>query len=121
MKNLPLCFTALISLALVGCASSGAAFKDMSPTPTASLSGEWLTLHLGDSAKGRTYSIESKMKVQGDKVYVTAKHSLQLSSHEVTLLLNKPGQQPITEVLWINPDKSVVSVPLVVEGFGRSF
>jgi len=106
---------AVTGMFLSGCAGSGAAFKDMSPTPTASISGEWLTLRLGQAKRDITLSVQPKMRIEGGKVYVTGFHTHSMVSKEISTLLTAPGQVPIKEVFWVNPDGTKTSVPLAAE------
>jgi hypothetical protein len=105
----------LIGLALVGCQSPDAAFKDMSPTPTAILSDDWLTVHLGADTKNSSGWVRPNATLKDRTVYVNGYHTRQFTSRELSLPLSVPAQSEGLRVVWVNPDGSAVPVPLTQE------
>jgi len=109
MKTLLLSSLALIALALTGCGTA-TAWNQMSPTPTASLSGEWLTIHLGADLKGEIQGVVPAAKVEGNKVYVSGHHTHASVSREFSVTV--PTNAGPIEVFWVEPDKTTVPIPV---------
>jgi hypothetical protein len=115
MNKLHACFFALISLVLVGCRGPSAAFKDMSPTPTAAISGDWLTVRLGADTKNSAGWVRPKVRLEGRTAYVNGYHTLRFTSLQFSMPLTVPTQMEGLRVVWVNPDGSTVPVPLTKE------
>ena len=101
-----------LTLVLTGCHKPEVKFTDMRPNPTATISGDTVTLHLGGDLLTSAYWIHPKAKVQGQTVYVFGYRTLQEQSREYIVHLPASVSSQSVSVVWINPDGSHVAIPI---------
>jgi|SRR3989442_8089045 len=115
MKHSNAILIAMMSLLLAGCRSPEVAFKDMEPTPTASVSGSTLTVHIGvdTNIPSSVVWVRPKAKVDGQTVLVTGSLSfLREQNRQFVFRLPASVSSQSVGVVWVNPDGSRVPVPV---------
>ena len=101
-----------LSIVLTGCHKPEVKFTDMRPTPTATVSGDRVTVHLGgDYLNSATY-VCPKSKVEGQTVYVFGYRTLREQKRELSIRLPASVSSRSVAVVWIDPDGSDVPVPI---------
>ena len=115
MKHSNTILIAMMSSLLTGCHSPEVAFNDMSPTPTASVSGSTLTVHIGvdTNIPSSEVWVRPKAKVDGQTVLVTGSLSFyREQSREFVFRLPASVSSQSVGVVWVDPDGSRVPVPI---------
>jgi hypothetical protein len=102
-----------LTVFLTGCHKPEVKFTDMRPSPTATVSGNTVTIHLGGDFLTSAYYIHPQVRVQGQTVYVFGYRTLKEQSREYVVLLPSSVSSQSVSVVWINPDGSHVTIPIV--------
>ena len=101
---------------LVGCRGPQVAFRDMDPKPTASVSGDTLTVHLGviTNIPVSEVWIGHKARIAGQTVSITGYQSFyHEQSREFAVRLPTSVSPQAVSVFWVDPDGSHVTVPII--------
>ncbi len=105
----------IIGTFLAGCRGPQVAFRDMDPKPTASVTGDILTVHLGviTNIPVSEVWIGHKAKVIGHTVSIIGFQSFNYEqSREFAVQLPTPVSSQSVSVVWLEPDGSHVTVPI---------
>jgi hypothetical protein len=100
-----------LSVFLTGCHKPEVKFTDMRPTPTATVSTNTVTVHLGGAYLTSAYWVHAKSKVEGQTVVVYGYYTLKELSHEYVVKLPASVSSQTVAVVWLNPDGSRVPIP----------
>ena len=112
MKRFATILLLSLSVVLTGCHKPEVKFSDMRPTPTATVSGDTVTIHLGgDYLNSATY-VCPKSKVEGQVIYVFGYRTLREQKREFGIRLPASVSSQAVTVVWIDPDGSRVPVPI---------
>ena len=102
-----------LSVLLSGCAKPDVKYSDLRPATTATISGSTVTIHLGSDMLASACWTRPKAKVEGQTVYVVGYRTMQEQSREFTLQLPASANPPSFSIVWVDPDGSHVTVPIV--------
>jgi hypothetical protein len=112
MRRFSTILTLVLGLVLTGCHKPEVNFTDMRPTPTATVSGGTVAVHLGgDYLNSATY-VHPKARVEGQTVYIFGYRSLKKQDRECIVQLPASVSAQAVAVFWINPDGSRITVPI---------
>jgi hypothetical protein len=96
---------------LSGCSmSSDINFNRMTTTPTASITGDKLTIKLGTPTHASASWVWPKVKIDNDMIYVFGNLRFRESQSEYSIRL--PETRPKWNILWVNQDGSTTPIPL---------
>jgi hypothetical protein len=112
MKRLAAVLLLSFTVLLTGCHKPEVKFTDMGPSPTATVSGQNVTIHLGSDLINSASWIHAKANVRGQTVYVFGYRSLRTQSWEYVVHLPASVDSKSLSVIWIDPDGSQVSIPI---------
>ena len=101
-----------LSATLVGCSSSQIAFMDISPTPTATISRDTVTVHIGSDMRDSACFVRPKAKIEGQTICLVGHRTLREQSREFAVKLPASMSPKSVTVVWRNPDESRVSIPI---------
>jgi hypothetical protein len=112
MKRYSTILILVLSMVLTGCHKPEVKFTDMRPAPTATVSGDAVTVHLGgDYLNSATY-VHPKARVEGQTVYIFGYRTLKEQRREYVVRLPASASSQTIAVVWLNPDGSQVPVPI---------
>jgi hypothetical protein len=112
MKKLMAALILVSSGLLVGCHTPEVVFTDMTPTPTATISGNQVTVHLGSHNLASACWVHPVSKIQGETVYVYGYLTFNEIRREYVVNLPTSVSSQAVVVIWLNPDGSHILVPL---------
>ena len=101
------------SVFLGGCAKPDVKYSDLRPATTATISGRTVTIHLGSDMLASACWTRPKAKVEGQTVYVVGYRTMQEQSREFLVQLPASASPQSLSVVWIDPDRSHVTVPIM--------
>jgi hypothetical protein len=105
----------IIGTFLAGCRGPQVAFHDMDSKPTASITGDILTVHLGviTNIPVSEVWIGHKAKVVGHTVSIIGFQSFDYEQNrEFAVQLPTPVSSQSVSVVWVDPNGSHVTVPI---------
>ena len=102
----------ILSVCLTGCHKPEVKFTGMLPTPTATISSDRVTVHLGSDYLTSANWVHAKSRIEGQTVYVYGYHTLKEMSHEYVVKLPASVSSQTVTVMWLDPDGSQVPVPI---------
>ena len=111
MKRFATILILVASVFLTGCHKPEVKFTDMRPTPTATISTNSVTVHLGGAWLTSAYWVHPKSKIKEQTVYVYGYYTLKEMSHEYVIKLPSLVSTQTVSVVWLNPDGSTVPIP----------
>jgi hypothetical protein len=97
------------SVFLAGCRKPEVKFTDMRPTAT--VSSNAVTVHLGAAYLTSAYWVHAKSKIRDQTVYVYGYYTLKEMSHEYVIKLPASVSTQTVSVVWLNPDGSTLPIP----------
>ena len=109
-----LCCAAL-GLVLTGCCGPEVAFSDLDPKPTASLAGRSLTIRIGVDTNIPSSEVWVRVKARiKDGTVNLAGHAVYLREQPKSYTLHLPAslESQSVSVIWVNPDRSRVAIPV---------
>ena len=113
MKKFTPVFILVLSVFLTGCHQPEVKFTDMRPAPTATVASNAVTIHLGSDMLTSADWVHPKVKIEGQTIYVFGYLTLQEQSREYIVRLPAPVNSQSVSIVWIDPDGSHVTVPIV--------
>ena len=106
-------FLLLLTLLLAGCAAPDVKYADLQPATTATVAGDTVTVHLGSDLKASACWTRPKARVEGTIVYVVGYRTMRERSREFVVRLPPATNALPVSVVWIDPDRSRVAIPIV--------
>ena len=101
------------SVLLFGCANPDVRYADLKPATTATLAGETVTVHLGSDLTASACWTSPKARVEGSTVFIVGYRTLREKSRDFVVRLSAQASSQPVSVIWVNPDGSKVSIPIV--------
>jgi len=111
MKHFATILLLSFSVFLTGCSKPDVKYSDLSPATTATISDDTVTIHLGSDLTASACWTIPKARVDGQTVYVVGYRSFHEQSREFAVRLPPPLHS--ATVVWIDPDGSHITVPIV--------
>ena len=102
-----------ISVVLTGCATPNVKYSDLRPPTTATASGDTITVHVGSDLMNSACFTRTKARAERQTVYIVGYRTLREQSREFVVRLPASVNAQSVAVLWVDPDGSHVSVPIV--------
>lgn len=99
------------SVFLTGCSKPDVKYSDLRPATTATVSGDAVTIHLGSDLTASPCWTIPKARVDGQTVDVVGYRTLREQSRE--FVVRFPASSQSVTVVWIDPDGSHVTVPIM--------
>jgi len=113
MNRFPTIFFLAISVLLTGCATPNVKYSDLRPPTTATVSGDTITVHIGSDLMNSACFTQTKARAEGQTIYIVGYRTLREQSREFVVRLPGSVSSPAATVLWVDPDGSHVSVPII--------
>jgi hypothetical protein len=99
-----------VSVLLTGCAKPDVKYSDLSPAPTATVSGDTLTIHLGADITASACWTRVKTRVEGQTIYVVGYRTIRERSREFEVRVPRSASPQSVSVIWADPDGSRIPV-----------
>ena len=101
----------VMSVFLAGCHKPQVEFTDMRPTPTATVSNNAVTVHLGWAWRTSADYVHAKSKIKDQTVYVYGYYTMKEPSPEYAIKLPASVSTQTISIVWMNPDGSTAPIP----------
>jgi hypothetical protein len=111
MRRIVAILTLVMSVFLAGCHKPQVDFTDMHPTPTATVSNNAVTVHLGWAWRTSADYVHAKSKIKDQTVYVYGYYTMKEPSPEYIIKMPASVSTQAISVVWLNPDSSTVQIP----------
>jgi hypothetical protein len=101
---------ASVLILLAGCDDSGLKYSDISPAPTAFVSGDNLFINVGSLRKAKNSWPRLEMKIEGQKISVLGYRTTQKQSSDFVFKLPASVDPQTVPVEWVNPGGTKVTI-----------
>jgi hypothetical protein len=112
MKRFAAILLLSLSVFLAGCAKPDVKYSDLRPAPTATVSGDTVTIHLGSDLMASACWTRPKARVEGQTVYVVGYRTMREKAREFVVQLPASVSLQSVAVVWVDPDGSRITVPI---------
>lgn len=88
---------------LTSCAGPNVHYSDLRPPPTATVSGDLVTIHLGSDLANSACYTRPKTRVERQTVFVSGYRTLQEQKRDILIRLPASISPPSATVVWVEP------------------
>lgn len=110
MKKFIYVMIAGVLIFLAGCDDSGLKYSDISPAPTAWVSGDNLIINVGSLRKAKGSWARLEMKTEGEKVCIYGYRTSEKQVSDFTFKLPASVNPQTVPVVWVNPGGTQITV-----------